>query len=722
MDATRFSPTRRAMLKLGVSVASAAGGGLLLGFGLPAAGRVVHSVGAPFAPNAFVRIGTDGGVTLIMPKVEMGQGIYTSIPMLIAEELEVLLENVRLEHAPPDESRFKDSLLASQMTGGSTSIRYAWEPMRMAGATARTLLITAAAQVWRVELTSCYAEKGAVVHKATGRRIPYGQLVEAAAKLDAPKNVALKTPQQFRLIGTRQSRLDGRGKVDGSARFGLDVRLPNMLYAAIVPSPVFGGTVVKIDDAAAQRIPGVRQVVSTGGAVAVIAVHSWAARRGADALVVQWNEGGGASYSTEAMWRELENAIGSREAGLAKKEGDVAQAMAKARKTFEASYQQPLLAHATMEPVNCTVHVRPHACDIWVGTQVPTRAVAVAARLTGLPERAITLHNHLLGGGFGRRLETDFIEDAVKVARKVDGPVKVFWTRERDIQGDMYRPAYYDRLSAGLDVAGKPIAWRHRIAGSSIMARFAPPLYSKGVDLDAVDVAADLPYQLPNQLVEFIRQEPGLVPTAFWRGVGGNRSSYAVESFIDELAHRAGSDPVVYRSALLASAPRARAVLETAARLSGWNTPLPKGEGRGVAVMHAFGTYIAAVVHVAVDAGGEVAVKRVVCAVDCGVVVNPDTVEAQIEGGVMFGLSAALYGEITIRDGRTQQSNFHDYRVLRIDQAPPVNVHIMPSTEAPGGIGEPGTAILSPALVNAIYAAAGRRIRKLPVAGQLRSA
>jgi isoquinoline 1-oxidoreductase beta subunit len=721
---------RRALMKIAVVSGAAAGGGLMLGLSLPArAGRpaakaalltdgIVARQGV-FAPGAFVQIDTSGIVTLLIPKVEMGQGIYTSIPMLIAEELEVPLDAITIAHAPPSEALFADPLLASQMTGGSTSIRYAWEPMRKAGATARTMLVGAAARQWRVDPDSCRAERGEVVHVPTGRRLGYGALAAAAAKLPVPANVRLKDPSRFTLIGTSARRIEGRSKIDGSAMFGLDVRVPAMRYAAIVQSPVFGGTVDSIDDRATKKIPGVRQVVKLQNAVAVIGDHTWAAKRGAAALVVAWHEGSGANYSTEAVVQELKTASKGT-AGVARRDGDVAGAMARSSKRIAAAYEQPMLAHATMEPVNCTVSVRRDGCDIWVGTQVPTRAVAIAAKITGLPAEKIVLHNFLLGGGFGRRLEVDFIAQAVRIGMQVDTPVKVFWTREQDIQQDMYRPYYYDTISAGVDAGGKPLAWQHRIAGASIMARFAPPLYRNGVDQDAVEVAAELPYRLPNQLIEFVRHEPGAIPTAFWRGVGPTRSTFVVESFIDELAAEARVDSVRYRMELLGASPRAAHVLDVAARAAGWGRPPAKGRGRGVAVMHAFGSYFGLVVDVSVDADGAVAVRDIVCAVDCGMVVNPNTVEAQVQGGLIFGIGAALYGEITVKEGRVQQSNFHDYRVLRINETPPIKVIIVKSAETPGGIGEPGTAALAPALTNAIFAATGKRLRKLPVGEQLK--
>ncbi|MFM0196282.1 xanthine dehydrogenase family protein molybdopterin-binding subunit [Paraburkholderia strydomiana] len=725
--------SRRTFLKLSVTVGAAAGGGLLLGFSMPAvsqdqkAGKSVIGGDANeaaqngvFAPNAFIQIDTAGKVTLVIPKVEMGQGVYTSIPMLIAEELEVPLDTVTLDHAPPDEKLFTDPLLGGQLTGGSTSIRYAWEPMRKAGATARMLLIGAAAQQWQVDAASCHAKSGQVIHAASNRSIGYGQLVDAAAKLPVPQNVPLKDPKDFKIIGTAVKRLDSPEKVDGTATFGLDVRLPDMVYAAIANCPVFGGKLASVDDTNAKKIPGVRQVVKIDNAVAVIGDHTWAAKRGLQALDIKWNEGADAKLSMKQIVDDLANAS-QRNGAVARKDGDVVHAFSNAKTRVDAVYQQPFLAHATMEPINCTVHVRADGCEIWLGSQVPTRVRDAAMAVTGLPADKIVVHNHLIGGGFGRRLEFDMVTQAVKIGKQVSTPVKVLWTREEDIQHDMYRPYYYDKISAGLDANGKPLAWQHRIVGSSIMARFAPPAFKDGLDPDAVEVASDLPYDLPNQLVDYVRQEPHAIPTAFWRGVGPTRGTFVVESFIDELAAEAKVDPVKYRRDLLGKTPRALNVLNTATQAANWGSVVPKGQGRGVSVMHAFGSYFAIVVDVAVDQG-EVAVKRVVCAVDCGMVVNPNTVEAQVQGGIIFGITAALYSEITIKDGRVEQNNFTDYRMLRIDETPPIDVHIVKSSEAPGGIGEPGTAALAPALTNAIFAATGKRLRQLPVGSQLKTA
>jgi isoquinoline 1-oxidoreductase beta subunit len=733
--ASRGTFSRRAFLKFGVTIGAAASGGLLIGFSLPAASQDQKSgksviagdgVETPqdgvFAPNAFVQIDKNGKVTLIMPKVEMGQGVYTALPMLIAEELEVPLDSVAIAHAPPNEKLFMDPLLGGQLTGGSTSIRYAWEPMRKAGAAARVTLIAAAAQQWQCDASTCSAAGGKVTQASSGRSASYGELVEAAAKLPVPKDIKLKDPKDFKLIGTPAKRLDSPEKVDGTAVFGLDVRLPDMVYAAIVNCPVFGGTLVSVDDSHAKKIPGVKQVIKFDNGVAVIGDHTWAAKRGAAALVIEWNEGAGANTSTKQLVDEMASA--SRRSGaVARKDGDVDKAFANAKTRVDAVYVQPLLAHATMEPINCTVHVRADGCDVWLGTQVPTRVVDAGVKATGLPPEKIVVHNHLLGGGFGRRLEFDMATQALKIGKQLGVPVKVTWSREEDIQHDMFRPCYHDTLSAGLDANGKPVAWTHRIVGSSVLARFAPPAVKNGIDPDAVEVSADLPYDLPNQLVDYVRQEPREVPTAFWRGVGPTRGTFVVESFIDELAAQAKIDSVQYRRDLLGKSPRARNVLDVATQAAEWGKQtMPQGQGRGVSVMHAFGSYFAIVADVAVDKAGAVKVSRIVCAVDCGMVVNPNTVEAQVQGGIIFGITAALYSEITIKDGRVEQSNFTDYRILRIHETPPVEVHIVKSSEAPGGIGEPGTAALAPAITNAIYAATGKRLRQLPVGNQLQSA
>lgn len=725
---TVSNPPRRDFLKIAATVSATTAGGMMLSISLPALSQSKQTQSYSeqdtgkdvFAPNGFIKIDTKGEVTMIMPKVEMGQGVYTSIPMLLAEELEVDLPAVKLEHAPPNEKLYADALLGAQVTGGSTSIRALWEPMRQAGAVCRSLLISAAAQKWKVADAACYAKSGVVYHDASGRTLRYGELVKVASTLPVPKQVVLKDPKDFKLIGTAAKRLDTPDKVNGLAKFGIDAHPDNVKFAVIATSPVFGGTLASVDDRRALKMPGVLQVVKVDNAVAVIATNTWAAKRGLGALDIQWNEGKSTAVKTSDLVNDLREAS-KKPGAVAKKQGNATSAYKKADKTLSVEYEQPFLAHATMEPMNCTVEVSATGCDIWVGTQVPTFAQGMAAKTLNIPLEKVRLHNFLIGGGFGRRLEFDGVVQAVKIAKQVKGPVKVIWTREEDIQHDMFRPYYFDRISAGLDANGKPVAWSHRIVGSSIMARFAPPLVKNGVDPDAVEVSAEPPYELPNLYVDYVRVEPRDVPTAFWRGVGPTRGTFVVESFIDELAHLAQVDPVKYRLDLLGKTPRLKNALQIAVSKSDWGKPLAKGQGRGVSVMHAFGSFLAMVVDVTVNDQGEVKVDRVVSAVDCGMTVNPDTVIAQIQGGVIFGLTAVLYNEITIEHGRVQQTNFNDYRMLRINEAPAIEVHLIKSAEAPGGIGEPGTAAIGAALANAVFSATGKRIRKLPIGHQLKA-
>jgi len=704
--------SRRTFLQSG----AAAGGGLMLSLSLPFASSDAEPAAADgFAPNAFIRIERDGQIVLTMPYVEMGQGTYTSIPMLIAEELEVDLKQVRLEHAPPDAKLYGNPLVAGvQATGGSTAIRAAWQPLRQAGATARTMLIAAAAKRWNVDPTSCRAQSGQVVHGPTGRRADYGDLAVDAARMPVPEKVALKRPEDFKLIGTPARRLDTPAKVNGTAVYGIDVRPPGAKIATLAQSPVFGGRLKRVDDAAAKAVKGVRQIVQLDDAVAVVADHMGAAKKGLAALAIEWDEGPHAKLGTDDIASELEQAT-LRSGPIAQNIGDVDKALAGAVTKIDAIYQVPFLAHATMEPMDCTVHVRQDGCEVWVGSQVLARAEAAAAKVTGLPLDKVVVHNHLIGGGFGRRLEIDGVARAVEIAKHVESPVKVVWTREEDIQHDMYRPYFFDRLSAGLDEKGRPVAWNHRFAGSSIIARWLPPAFNKGLDPDTTDGAIDLVYALPNLRVEYLRAEPPGIPTAFWRSVGPSHNVFVTESFMDELAAAAKQDPVAYRRALLDKAPRAKAVLELAAEKAGWGQPLPERVGRGVSVQFVFGTYVAQVAEVEVSKDGAVRVRRVVCAVDCGIVVNPDTVQAQIQSAIVFGITAALYGKISLKDGRVEQTNFDTYQMLRINDAPVIEVHIVRSSEPPGGMGEPGTSAVMPAVTNAIFAATGKRLRNLPV-------
>ena len=700
--------SRRAFLQ----ASGAAGGALLLGFHLPLASAANAQAREPFAPNAFIRIDRKGKVTLIMPQVEMGQGIYTAVAMILAEELDVTLDEVRLEHAPPSDALYGNPFFRIQVTGNSNSVRAFWTPLRAAGAGARAVLVEAAARRWRTDPNACRTDGGKVIHPASGRTLAYAALVEEAGRLTPPREPQLKAVADFKLIGKPLKRLDTPEKVNGKAVYGIDVLPPGVKFATLLACPVFGGKVGHVDDSKAKQVPGVRQIVALEDLLAVVGDHMWAAKQGLAALQITWDEGANAHVTSEQVWEQL-RAASEKTGAIAKTAGDVTKGLASGER-LEAAYEVPFLAHATMEPLNCTVHLKPDSCEIWVGSQVLSRVQAVAAQLTGLPLDKVTVHNHLIGGGFGRRLEVDYVAKAVRIAKHVDGPVKVVWSREEDIGQGIYRPVYRDRLAASL-ANGRIVGWSHRITGSSIIARWLPPAFQKGIDIDAVDSAADIPYDIPNLQVEYVRDEPPAVPTGFWRGVGPNNNVFAVESFIDELAKKAGRDPLDFRRDMLAKAPRLRAALELAASKAGWGTALPARAGRGIAAQGAFGSYIATVAEVEVDNNGDVHVQRIVTAVDTGIVVNPDTVVAQLQGGLIFGLTAALYGQITIDKGRVQQSNFHDYRMLRIHEVPKIEVHLIQSGEAPGGIGETGTTAAPPALGNAIYAATGIRLRRLPI-------
>jgi isoquinoline 1-oxidoreductase subunit beta len=698
---------RRAFLKATAVV----GGGLLLGFHMPFVNAAPPQSGV-FAPNAFIRIDRQGKITLIMPQVEMGQGVYTAIAMILAEELGAAFGQVTLEAAPPSDKLYGNPVFGIQVTGNSNSIRAFWMPLRKAGAGARAVLVQAAAQAWKVDPASCRTDSGEVLHDASGRKLAYAALVDRCAGMVPPADPPLKAVADFKLIGQPLKRLDTPDKVNGKVLYGIDAMPPGVQFAVMAACPVFGGKVNHVDDSKAKAIPGVRQIVVLDDLVAVVGDHTWAALQGLRALDISWDGGTNSGVSSDLVWSQI-RAASEKEGIVAKAVGDAAKALGKGE-LMQADYELPFLAHAALEPMNCTVHVKPDACEIWVGTQVQSRAQAVAARITGLPLEKVTLHSHLIGGGFGRRLDVDGIESAVRIARHVDGPVKVVWTREEDIQHDVYRPVYRDRLSASLS-DGKIVGWKHRITGSSVIARWLPPAFQKGIDVDAVDSAVDIPYDIADLRVEYVRDEPPAVPTGFWRGVGPNNNVFAIESFIDELAKKLGKDPVAFRREMLGKSPRLKAALELVASKAGWGSPLPARTGRGVGIQTAFGSFIATVAEAEVDSNGEVRVRRVVSAVDTGIVVNPDTVVAQLQGGLIFGLTAALYGEITIDKGRVQQSNFHDYRMLRIDQVPAIEVHLIKSGEAPGGIGETGCTAAPPALLNAIFAATGIRLRRLPI-------
>jgi isoquinoline 1-oxidoreductase beta subunit len=702
-------PSRRTLLKGGLA------GGFVLAFHLPLRAMdqpVPPAAGGEFAPNAFIRIDNAGNTTLVMPQVEMGQGIYTAVAMILAEELDADYSRVTLEHAPPSDKLYGNPLFGIQVTGNSNSVRAFWKPLRTAGAAARAMLVQAAAQQWQVDPASCTASNGEVLHAASGRKLAYGALAAAASALPTPQGPPLKDPKDFVLIGKPLKRLDTPTKVNGKAVYGIDVMLPGMKFATLAASPVFGGRVAKVDDSAAKKIPGVQKIVVLDDLVAVIGDHMWAAKKGLDALVIEWDEGPNAQISSGDIWENL-RAASQKDGAVAKSTGDIEKGLAEGER-HEAAYELPFLAHAAMEPLNCTVSLTMGACEIWTGTQVMTRAQAGAAAAAGLPVDKVTVHNHLIGGGFGRRLEPDMVINAVRVVRQADGPVKVVWTREEDIQHDVYRPVYRDTISASLS-NGKIAAWKYRVTGSGVIARWLPPAFQKGIDIDAIDSAADMPYDIPNLHVEYVRAEPPAVPTGFWRGVGPNNNVFAIECFMDELAKKAGKDPVAFRRDMLEKTPRLKAALDLVAEKSGWGQSLPPRAGRGVSVQPSFGSFIATVVEAEVDDIGEVHLRRITSAVDTGIAVNPDTIVAQLQGGLIFGLTAALYGEITIERGRVQQSNFNDYRMLRIDQTPSIEIHVIQSGEDPGGIGETGVTAGPPALRNAIYAATGVALRRLPI-------
>ncbi len=703
--------SRRALLTGGLA------GGFLLAFHVPV--RAVNEPVQPpddtagkFAPNAFIRIDQSGKTTLVMPQVEMGQGVYTALPMILAEELDADFALVALEHAPPSDKLYGNPFFGIQATGNSNSVRAWWPHLRKAGAGARAMLVQAAAKEWQVDPASCTAANSVVTHKDSGRQLSYGALALAAAGETPPKDVPLKDPGDFVLIGKPLKRLDTPDKTNGKAVYGIDAMLPGMKFATLKACPVFGGKVARVDDSAARKIPGVQKIVVLDDLVAVVGDHMWAAKKGLDALVIEWDEGPNARVNSKEIWDDL-RAASEKDGAVAKSVGDIAKGLATGDK-LEASYELPFLAHATMEPVNATVHVTPDSCEVWTGTQVMTRVQSEAAKAAGLPVEKVIVNNHLLGGGFGRKLEADMVAPAVRVAKQVDGPVKMVWTREEDIQHGVYRPVYRDTIAATLS-GGKIVGWKYRVSGSSIMARWFPAGFQKGVDIDGVDSAIDIPYDIPNLHVEFVRAEPKAVPTGFWRGVGPNNNVFAIESFMDELAKKAGKDPVDFRRSMLGNQPRFLAALNLAAEKSGWGQPLPARVGRGVCVQPSFASFIATVVEAEVDEQGEVHLRRITSAVDTGIAVNPDTIAAQLEGGLIFGLTAALYGEITIDKGRVQQSNFNDYRMLRIDQAPKIEIHVIKSGEAPGGIGETGATAGPPALRNAILAATGVALRRLPI-------
>jgi isoquinoline 1-oxidoreductase subunit beta len=667
----------------------------------------------PFAPNAFIRIDTSGAVRLVMPSVEMGQAIYTGCSMLLAEELGVGLDQITVEHSPPSDELYGIPALGGQITGGSTSTRATWSVLREAGAVARTMLVTAAAARWNVDPSTCTVERGVVHHTPTGRSIGFGEVAAAAGKLPMPGKVQLTDPKDFKLLGKPMRRVDSPDKIKGATQFGIDVRVPGMKVATVVSCPTLGGKVAAVDDKAARAMPGVIDVLRIDDAVAVVGDHFWAAKQGVQALNITWDHGPNATLDTQQLRDALADSARNGQSIVASDTG------AKPSGTLvKSEYQSPMLAHATMEPMNATVWVTADKCEIWTGSQVPMRAAEEGARITGLPIDKVIVHNQYLGGGFGRRLETDWVQQAVAFAKQVSYPVKVIWTREEDIHRDIVRPMYHDLISAVVDADGKPVWYGYRTSGGSVLARFAPGAMGKdGMDSDAIECAADIPYDIPHNKVEWIRHNmpPGLV-VGWWRGVGSTHNLFVIESFMDELAHHANKDPLEYRRALLGKSPRALAVLNLAAEKIGWGgQPLPARTARGISLGEPFGSHVCAIVEAEVTPQGEVRLRRVVVALDCGIAVNASSIEAQVQGGVLFGLSAALYNGMTVKNGGFEQSNFNNYRSLRINEAPIVEVYRVINDEPPGGLGEVGTAIAAPALTNAIFAATGVRLYALPV-------
>ena len=705
--------SRRQFLKAG----SAATGGLVIGFTLAGTHKLAAAQSAPkpnTTPNAFLRIARDGSVTVQVKHLEFGQGVMTSLPMLVAEELDCDWTKVRAELAPAA-PQFAHTMFGMQITGGSSSVVNSWTQMRSVGATARAMLVSAAAAKWKVSAADCRTDNG-VVFGPKGQKENYGALADAANALAAPEGVTLKDAKDFRIIGKPTRRIDAPAKVDGSAKFGIDVTpkmLPNLHTALVLHPPIFGAIVKAFNADKVKGVPGVTHVIQTANGVAVVAKSFWAAKTGRDLLVVEWDLARGAKANTVELkkaYREL-----AQKTGVVAKAGNV-DALKTAAKTVNAEYEVPFLAHAPMEPLNCTVSIKADSCEIWVGSQLQTVDQAAAAKVAGLKVEQVKLNTMIAGGGFGRRANpaSDYIVEAVEIAREAKVPVKTVWTREDDMKGGYYRPMFVHRVNAGVDSAGKIVAWDHAIVGQSIMAgtAFEPMMVKNGVDATSVEGVADTPYDIPNMQASLHTTETG-VPVLWWRSVGHTHTAFVMETMMDDLAAAAGKDPVAFRQDYLTRHPRIANVLAMAAEKAGWGTPLPKGVARGIAVHESFGTVCAQVAEVSI-VSGKIKVDRVVAAIDCGLAVNPLTISAQVESAIVFGLSAALYGEVTLKDGVVEQGNFHNYPVLRIDAMPKIEVHIVPGGTKPTGVGEPGTPPIAPAVSNAVFALTGKRLREMP--------
>ena len=685
---------RREFLEIGATV----GAGLLVGFRVAEAEpmSLVDSAAADLAPNGYLRVGTDGIITLYADHVELGQGVMTALPMIVAEELDADWNLVRIERMSDNPSAWPRRV----MTVGSQSVRTSWATLRKVGATAREMLISAAATMWSVDRSQCRAELGFVLHNASGRRASYGELANAAAALPVPTDPPLKDPKTFRIVGTKRPRVDIPSKTSGSAQFGIDVRVPGMLIATVLRPPVFGGTVASFDASAAKAISGVKDVVQFESGLAVLATDTWSALKGRAALKVEWNAGANASLTSDEIRRRF-TAQFAESGKMFTNRGDAAAALASSTNVISADYELPFAAHATMEPMNCTAHVRADGVDVWVPTQAPTSFQTTAAQIAGVSPSAVKLNVTMVGGGFGRRGWPDVLLDAVRLSKLAGAPVKVMWTREDDMQHDLYRPFGLHRLSGAVGADGMPVAWTHRLVTQNAL--------SEG---DTVGGAADLPYAIPNLRVELV-VATSAVPVAPWRSVGHSQTGFVTEAFLDELAAAGKQDPVALRRKLLADAPRYLGVMELAVSKSDWGKPMPAGSGRGIAVHAMTGSYVAQIAEVTVERN-VIRVNKVICAVDCGVVINPDTLAAQMEGSIIYGLTCALKNEITVAQGQVVQANFNTYPMLRMSESPRVEVYTVSSAAAPGGIGEPGVPPIAAAVANAVFAATGKRLRKLP--------
>ena len=715
MSAVTTAVDRRSFLKTSLAGAT----GLIVGFYLPGRREVLAAGIEPAVLNAFIHVRPDDKVTILISKSEMGQGVVTSLSMLAAEELECDWKRIHWEFAPADKAYF-DPAFGMQGTGGSQSIHSGWIPMRQAGATAREMLVAAAAQKWGVDASECHAENGAVVHAATKRRLTYGSLAEAAGKLTPPTDVKLKDPSEFKVVGKPVKRLDTPDKVCGKAMFGIDARRPGMLHASVEHCPVFGGSVASFDATKAKAIPGVKDVVPimTGQppvmtGIAVVADNTWTAFQARKALQITWDEGPNAAASNATIFKTFEEQA-QKPGVVSRKEGDAEAALSNAAQKVEAVYRAPYQAHATMEPMNCLADVQADRVDLWAPTQFQTPSQQISALIAGVKPEQAFVHTTYLGGGFGRRGWSDFVAEACQVSKAMKAPVQVTWKREDDMQHDYYRPASYIKMAAALDASGKPTAFTARVACDSIMSWFFPGSIKNGMDSSSVEGVSDIAYDIPNILVDY-QLVAGPIPMGFWRSVGASQNGFFSESFVDELAAASKKDPYEFRRDLLSKKPRHLGVLNLAAEKAGWGKPLPKGVYRGIAVLEAFDTYVAEVAEISIDKDNNIKVHRIVCALDCGQVVNPGIIEQQAMGAMVFGLTQTLKGEITIDRGRVVQANFDTNDPLRMNECPKMEVYIVPSKEVPRGMGEPAVPPVAPAICNAIFAATGKRIRKLPV-------